>query len=179
MEVRPPQAKRQPVVRSLHGVDRVDDFAWLRDVGNPEVIDHLRAERAHYDAATRHLHPLVRSLFAETSARVPPTDRSVSWDRTRFVYYTESPAGSDYARLCRFRDRFGRNGSDQATILLDEALLSDGSMYVHLGCREVSPDERLLAYSLDTPGDEAYELRFRHLDSLTDLTDRIYSIPAV
>jgi hypothetical protein len=99
----PPTARRAPTVRSLHGVDRVDDYAWLRDTSSPEVLAHLAAERAWYDAASSHSRSLVETLATEMSSRVPPADRSVSWGRLRFSYYTFTAAGREYPQLMRVR----------------------------------------------------------------------------
>ena len=182
LDAQPPVARRDPLVRSLHGVDRSDDYSWLRDVDREEVLAYLQAERHFYDAMTQHLRPLAQTLFDEMSARVAPTDRSVSWERLRCVYYTLTPAGSEHAQLCRSGDpddinsHRGEVGGD--TVLLDPAVLAGDSPYVELGVSEVSPDERLLAYSVDLTGSEAYELRFRDLDTLTDLPDRIPGVPA-
>ena len=190
MQSEPPVARRDPMVRSTHGVDRTDHYGWMRDVGSDEVQTYLRSERGFYDHATRHLDPLTQTLFTEMSVRIPPTDRSVSWDRPRCVYYTVTPAGSEHPQLCRSSDQNralghadGRGGHDQLAeptdvVLLDPAALADGSPYVELGVSAVSPDERLLAYSVDVTGAEAYELRFRDLDSLADLPDRVPGVPA-
>lgn len=190
LETSPPVARREPFERVLHGVTRVDDYAWLREVGEPAVIAHLNAERAYYDAATHHLRPLAQALTREMSSRVPPVDSSVSWRRARFSYYTRTPEGSEYAQL--MRDLHKSTPADAtesvaksrpttesdakaptAVVLLDPAALANGSAYVDLGACIVSPDEHLLAYSVDTTGEEVFELRFRNLDIGKDLPDRV------
>jgi oligopeptidase B len=180
----PPAARREPVVRTLHGIDRVDPYAWLRDTTSPEVLAHLAAERAWYDAATSHSRSLVETLTAEMSSRVPPADRSVSWRRLRRSYYTFTPTGREYPQLLRVRhgsdgpaasdsvaEAAGGDGTGGTELLLDPSDAAAASGYVELGVQEVSPDERWLAYSLDTTGDEVYQLRFRDLDTGVDLGD--------
>lgn len=152
----------------MHGHTRVDGYAWLRDVAEPEVLTHLAAERSFYDSSTAHLLPLVDALASDMAARVPETDSSVSFRRTRFSYYTRTPRGSEYEQLWRGLDlrgpgEGGPGSGDQ--VLLDPATLKGDSAYVEIGLSLVSPDERLLAYSVDTTGDEVYTLRFRSLDS--------------
>lgn len=165
----PPVAPRRPVTHELHGVSRVDDYAWLRETESEQVRAHLAAERSWYDTATAHLRSLGAALTTEMSARVPPADRSVSWRRVRSSYYTMTPEGSEYAQLCRDLDGSGKDG----TVLLDPTRIAGGSPYVDVGVRLVSPDERLLAYSVDLTGEELYTLAFRDLDTLEDLPDRI------
>jgi oligopeptidase B len=170
-------------VRELHGHRRLDGYAWLCDVDDPEVVAHLAAERACYDASTTHLRPLVDGLTDKMRTRVPDTDSSVSYRRARFSYYNLTPAGSDYEQLWRGSDpsddvRASRSAGD--ALLLDPASLRGDSAYVELGVCEVSPDERVLAYSVDTVGDEVYALRFRDLEAdggprdLDDVIERSY-----
>jgi oligopeptidase B len=188
----PPPARREPVVRELHGSRRVDDYAWLRDLTAPEVLGHLAAERAWHDAATSHLHSQVETLVAEMASRVPPADRSVSWQRMRCSYYTSTSAGSEYAqllRVCGPRNAFRTEDSvanpdfldeisGQPQLLLDPVELAGDSSFLELGVCLVSPDENLLAYSVDLSGDEIFTLAFRDLDRLADTPDRVGRIAA-
>ncbi|MET0838732.1 MAG: prolyl oligopeptidase family serine peptidase, partial [Marmoricola sp.] len=99
----------------------------------------------------------------------PATDRGVSWRHQDCYYYTVLPAGREYTQLLRDFDLPGKTGAGQ--LLLDANLLADDSGYLELGLTAVSPDERLLAYSVDRTGDEVYELRFRDLDTGEDRAD--------
>jgi oligopeptidase B len=155
-----PRTRRFEQVREVHGHRRVDGYAWLRDVDSPEVVEHLAAERAYYEAATAHLHPLVESLVSCMASRVPDVDRSPAYRRSRFSYYTRTPTESGYQQLWRGRDL--AETDDQ--LLLDPATLLGESSYVEVGLSLVSPDERVLAYSVDTTGDEVYSLRFAELE---------------
>ena len=164
---------------------RPDPYHWMRDRESAELLAHLEAERAWYDSATGHLGSLVDTLRQEMLARLPATDRSVSWARHGFSYYTEVPPGREYARLLRDFDLPSPSGRPDpqetgtpttettSQLLLDANTLADDSGYLELGLTLVSPDDRLLAYSVDRTGDEVYELRFRDLGSGEDLPDRI------
>ncbi len=171
---KPPKAARREVRYELHGDVRTDAYAWLRDTDDPGVTAHLAAERAYYDAATQHLHPQVRTLSEEMTSRVPAADSSVSYRRVHYSYYTSTPTGSEYEQLCRCVYPPASEGDAESTdahVLLDPAELIGDSAYVDLGLTLVSPDEQLLAYSVDTAGDEVFELRFRDADSGDDLAD--------
>jgi oligopeptidase B len=107
-------------------------------------------------------------------SRVPDTDSSVSYRRSRFSYYNLTPAGSEYEQLWRGSDLAGPGCTGQGandTLLLDEALLRGDSTYVDTGVCLVSPDERVLAYSVDTTGDEVFALRFRQLEGADEPRD--------
>jgi oligopeptidase B len=182
-----PRPPRHPTTYDLHGVVREDPYAGLRDVDSPSVRAHLAAERAFYDDSTHHLRPLVRTLASEMSSRVPPTDSSVSWLSWRYSYYNRTPEGREFPQLFReprrnhsIRPRNPHQESittvdfdTPAQLLLDLNELAGDSSYVELGLVRISRDERRLAYSLDTTGEEVYELRFRDLESGEDLPDTI------
>ena len=162
----PPLAPTEPTAQELHGVRRVDEYAWLRDSTSPRALAYLEAERAFYDRSTARLADLRASLLAEMSARLPAVEESVSWPEGSFAYRTRIPEGEQYEQLLR-RPKAG--GPEQ--LVLDGALLAAGGDYFELGIRLVSPDERLLAYSVDTVGDEVYALRFRDLRTGEDLPE--------
>ena len=166
----PPQAPREPYEHTEHGVVRADPYHWMRRTDSPALLAHLEAERLWYDTATGHLNSLVETVRSEMVGRVPATDRSVSWRLHGCSYYTALPAGREHHRLLR-----ERNDSAEHTlgpeVLLDVNDLADDSGYVELGLCLVSPDQRLLAYSVDGTGDEVYELRFRDLETGQDLPD--------
>ncbi len=174
-----PRARRIERVRELHGHRRLDAYGWLCDVEHPETVPYLAAERSFYEASTAHLGPLVDSLTDSMTSRVPATDSSVSYRRSRFSYYTLTPSGSEYEQLWRGSDPSGHiplRGVDADQLLLDPASLRGNSVYIEVGVSLVSPDERLLAYSVDTTGDEVYSLRFRDLEAdggPSDLVDTI------
>lgn len=178
-----PKARRSEQVHEVHGDRRVDAYAWLCEADNPEVLEYLSAERAFYDASTVHARPLVDGLTSRMTSRVPETDSSVSFRRSRFSYYTRTPSGSEYEQLWRGSDPAGRvDGvpAEMDCLLLDPASLQGDSAYVAVGVSLVSPDERLLAYSVDTTGEEIYKLHFRTLEAdggpcdLLDVIDRSY-----
>jgi oligopeptidase B len=147
-----------------------DPYAWMRDRDLPAVRDYLAAERAFYDQQLDA--GLCEELAGELIARVAAAEDSVSWRRDGHTYFTRTVPGQEFEQFCR-----AGSGGAPAQVLLDVNLLLDDPActggYVELGVREVSPDGRLLAYSVDFDGDEIYQLRVRDLVSGTDLADRI------
>jgi oligopeptidase B len=147
-------------------VSWVDEYAWMRDHDDARLAAYLRAERGHYDVATNHQQRLRGVLFGEVERRLPQTDSSVSWKRGDFFYYTRTVPGSEYEQFVSTRDP-----SVVDRPILDGAEFAGSSGYVGFGLREPSPDGRLLAYSVDTTGDEVYRLHFRDVKTGKDLPD--------
>ena len=168
----PPQAARRAHEHTEHGVRRPDPFHWLRELGSPDVLAHLAAERAWYDTSTGHLDPLVTALRTEMQSRVPTTDRSVSWRRQKSSYYTVLAEGREHPQLFRDRHLSVTHGS-VPELLLDANLLDTGAGFVELGLTQVSPSEDWLAWSVDVVGDEVYTLRFRDLTTGEDLSEEV------
>jgi len=132
-----------------------DPYGWMRDPGLPALHDYLAAERAYYDLQMAPTLALQDRLLGEMTALVAPAEDSASWRRGGFSYFTRVTPGQEL---------------DQNLLLADPAA---GGGYVDLGVREVSPDGRLLAYSVDFTGDELFQLRIRDLATDEDLPDRI------
>jgi oligopeptidase B len=170
----PPTAERRPFTHTEHGIDRPDPYHWLGG-DDPAVLEHLVSERAFYDASVAHLDSLRSALKAEMLARLPTDDESARWSRRSYTYWTRHPVNSDYAELWRRlnHDSEGRSTteSESSSMFFDISQQDVGTGYLDVGLTLVSPDEDLLAYSVDTDGDEVFELRFRDLRSGDDLPD--------
>ena len=163
----PPVAPRHPHVHREHGVDRPDPYAWLKNKTSDESVAYLRAERAFYDEQMAPLRALIDELTKEMIDRVPPTEDSARWREGGFEYFTRAPNGGEYPQLWRV------DPEGLESLVLDENDLVAPGDYVEVGLRAVSPDGSRLAYSVDTSGDEVYELRFRDIAAGEDLPDRV------
>jgi len=172
----PPRAERRPFTHTEHGLERADPYHWLGG-DEPAVLTHLVAERAFYDASTVHLEPSGSALKAEMLSRLPAVDESPGWSRRQHTYWTRHPVNSDYVELWRRLNHDSEGGSttesESSSLFFDVNAEDRGTGYLDLGVTSVSPDENLLAYSVDTEGDEVFELRFRDLRTGADLADRI------
>lgn len=169
----PPTPKRVDSHRVHHDDVFVDPYEWLRNKEDPEVIAYLEAENAYADDTTAYLEPLRQKIFDEIKARTKETDLSVPTRRGDWWYYGRSFEGKQYGVHCRCPIADASDWQppvlDENTeipgeqILLDENSEADGHSFFALGASSVSPDGHLLAYSVDTVGDERYTLRFKDL----------------
>ena len=154
-----PIAEKRPHVLSMHGDRRVDDYYWLRDRDDPQVIAYLEAENAHTAAMMQHTEALQTALYDEMLARIQETDLSVPYRKGDFYYYSRTEAGKAYPIYCR------KQGSLDAAeeILLDQNELAAEHEFFTLGALAISPNHQILAYSTDTMGSERYILHFLNL----------------
>jgi oligopeptidase B len=157
----------------LHGDDRVDDWYWLRERENPEVLAYLTAENAYTDALLEPVSDLRAQIFEEIRSRVQETDETAPVANGPWEYTSRTVEGQEYG--LHYRRRRGST-SDDAILLIDENVLADGEEYFALGGFEVSPDHRLLAYATDLTGGERYTLHFRDLTAGVDLPDVVDNV---
>ena len=183
----PPYAPRRPVERVLHGVTDVDDFHWMRDHDDPHLLDNLVAEREWYQARTARLGPLRAALYRQMQALTPAEQPAASWVQGNHLYSNRVPAGSEYPVLTRSRLASASATGDPAEVaelaqvaepaepqlVLDLNAEAAGHDYAAVGVRLVSPDGNWLAWSIDTTGDEVYQLRFRDLRTGRDRPDSV------
>ncbi|MBH2036241.1 MAG: S9 family peptidase [Pseudomonadales bacterium] len=153
-----------PIARQASSAD---PYAWLEQRDDAEVLAHLRAENAYLEAELAEQVPLREQLFEEIKGRIRETDLSLPSPWGPWLYYQRTTAGDEYPRHYRCpRPADGALSVDpaQEQLLLDPNALADGG-FIALGAFTISPDHNLLAYSLDTSGDEIYQLFVKDLTS--------------
>jgi len=155
----PPLARREPVETQLHGDRRVDHYAWLRQKENPEVIAYLEAENAYTDRILRPTETFQERLYEEMLGRILQTDLSFPYRLRGYLYFTCTEEGKQYPTHCRRVDA----GGSLDEILLDLNRLAEGHSFLGLGAFDVSNDNQLLAYALDTTGFRQFTLHLKNL----------------
>jgi len=155
----PPEAKRETHSYVLHGDTIADDYFWMKDKKNPEVIKYLEAENAYTAAAMKPTEPLQEALYKEFLGRIKQTDLSVPYRNRGYWYYSRTEAGKQYPIHCR------KKGSMDAAeeVLLDGNEMAKGEKFLSIGGLEVSDDGNLLAFATDTTGFREYYLSVKDL----------------
>ncbi|WP_341962881.1 S9 family peptidase [Pseudomonas sp. RC10] len=155
---------RAPVARKADGAD---PYAWLQNRDTDEVLDYLKAENSYQEQQLADQQALRETLFQEIKGRILETDLSLPSPWGPYLYYTRTTEGDEYAR----HYRCPRPADDSQTVdenaeelLLDPNVLANGGFF-SLGAFSISPDHRRLAYSLDTSGEEVYQLYVKELSS--------------
>ncbi len=165
----PPVAKVIPKVDTLNGEIRVDNYYWLREKSNPEVIKYLEDENNYTKAIMQHTEKFQQNLYKEMLGRIKETDLTVPAREGDYYYYSSTEEGKQYRIYCR------KKGNLEAAeeILVDVNKLAVGHEYCALASLLVSPNQQLLAYTVDTTGGETYTLFIKDLNTGELLKDTI------
>ena len=162
---RPPVAKKIPTNLEKHGDVRVDNYYWLNDRENPEVIDYLNQENDYYDEVTKHTKDFQNNLFEEMKSRIKEDDTSVPYFYNQYWYYTRFETGKQYPIFCRKKG----NLESVEEVMFNVNEMAEGHDYFQLNGIEVSPDNTLAAFGVDTVSRRQYTLRIKNL-----ITGEIY-----
>ncbi len=166
-----PVARVVPKIDTIHGDILEDDYYWMRERTNPEVMAYLEAENAHTAAAMKHTEVLQERLYQEMLGRIKETDLSVPYLDNGYWYYTRTEQGKSYPIFCRKR------GSQSAPeqVYLDQNQLATGKRFHALGGVDISPNAQLLLYLEDTTAFREYTLYVKDLRTGT-LTDSLRGV---
>ena len=163
-----PQAPIAPVrehVREWHGEKVNDPWFWLREKDSPPVLQHLKAENAYTDAATKGLAPMTARLYKEMLGRIKETDLDVPVRRGNWVYYNRTVKGLQYAILCR-RPATAALAYDVKApeqVLIDLNTMAKGKAFISLGDMKVSDDAAWLLFTTDDTGFQQFKLFRKNL----------------
>jgi oligopeptidase B len=164
-----PVAKKLPKKLKKHNEIRIDDYYWLNDRENPEVIDYLNQENSYYDAMTAHTKDFQKQLFEEMKGRIKEDDQSVPYLYNGYYYITRYEKGQNYPIYSR------KKGSLDAPeeILFNCNELAKGHTFFQLGGLSVSPDNRFASFGVDTVGRRIYTIKIKNLETNEILSDVI------
>ena len=165
----PPMAKVDPVELEKHGDIRVDNYYWLNERENPDVIAYLEAENAYTEAVMAHTKDLEEMLFQEIKGRIKQTDESVPYRLDDFYYYSRYEEGKEYPIYCRKKGSLDA----QEQIMLDVNVLAEEHEFFSVRGRRVSSGQNILAYAVDSIGRRIYTIQFKNLDTGEVLGDAI------
>lgn len=157
----PPLAEKKPFEHTLHGDTRVDDYYWLRERGNPEVIEYLESENDYCQQVMANSEGFQKSLFEEIKSRIKEDDSSVPYFYNGYWYITRYETGKEYPIYTRKKDSLDR----EEEILFDCNVMAQAHDYFHLSGMNVSPDNTKIAFGLDTESRRKYTIYVKDLNS--------------
>ena len=162
----PPLADKIPVSFKKFNDIRIDDYYWLKEKENPEVIDYLERENDYYEKMTSHTLDLQNKLFKEIKDKIKEDDESVPYFLNGYWYKTKYKEGLDYPIYTRFKDSL----NNKEEILFDCNELAKKHDYFNLSNFQISPDNKIVAFSTDVVSRRLYSIQFKNLE-----TGKIYS----
>ncbi|MCL4319123.1 MAG: S9 family peptidase [Firmicutes bacterium] len=173
----PPIAKRIPHPHHLHGDVRPDDYYWLRDRSDPDVIRYLEEENRYYDQMMKPLEPLTIQLYGEMVRRIPPVDEEVPYQDGPFYYFSRTKRDQQYPVYFRTRahSRSELDGVPEE-IILDLNRMTTGNDFLSITVQRVSPDYAKLAYLENRDGTDRYTLYIKNLSTGHLYADRIDNV---
>ncbi|OXA95332.1 oligopeptidase B [Flavobacterium hydatis] len=164
-----PIAKEIPKSLKKHKEVRIDNYFWLNDRENPEVIDYLNQENAYYESMTAHTKDLQKALYEEMKARIKEDDESVPYFYNGYFYITRFETGKDYPIYSRKK---GSLTADEE-ILFNCNELAVGHNYFKLGGLSISPDNKFVSFAKDLVGRRIYTIQIKNLETGEILADKI------
>jgi oligopeptidase B len=181
-DIKPPVAARRPVTLKSHGIERTDNYGWLRDTNwrqvmeeptrlSREINEHIAAENGYADAMLAPLAPLRAELIAEMKGRIVQDDSGVPQRDGPHAYWRKFIPGADHPQLMRSR----ADGTSEE-VLVDGAALAAGKSYFSFGSFHHSPDHRLYAYMVDETGSESFQLRILDIGAKRNLPEVISKV---
>ncbi|REE81890.1 oligopeptidase B [Lutibacter oceani] len=168
-EINTPIADKIRKELKIHGDVRIDNYYWLNDRENPKVIDYLNAENDYYDLKTAHTKQFQEDLFEEMKARIKEDDESVPYKKNNYFYITRFKSGNQYPIYTRKKETL----EAIEEILFDVNVLAESHNYYKLTGLSVSPNNKYVAFGIDTVGRREYTLQFKNLETNQLFSEKI------
>jgi oligopeptidase B len=169
-----PVATVYPHVRKTHDDAVQDDYYWMIDYfkkgeKSQEVIDYLEEENNYTNLMLQDTEDLQENLFHELKSRIKEKDESVPYYKNGYYYYSRTEEGKQYFKFCRKKGTL--EGEEE--VLLDVDQLAEGHAYYTAKGFSVSPDNRLLAFSVDTVSRREYTIFIKNIETGEIFPDHI------
>jgi len=160
-KILPPVAPVKPHTLEMHGDLRIDNYYWLNQREDQEVLDYLNAENEYYQKHTAHTKPLQEALFEEMKSRIKEDDASVPYKYNGYWYITRYEKGKDYPIYARRKETM----EAPEEILFDCNVMAEGHSYFHLSGLSISEDNKWASFGVDTVSRRQYTIQVKNLES--------------
>jgi len=185
LDMKPPIANKQPHKTFVHDHERVDNYHWIRlsddqksakniegwpDDQTIQVVEYINKENDYTNNKLKHTEKLQKKLYSEIVGRIKKDDSSVPYYENGYWYYTRYEKGKEYPFYCRKKDSL----ENKEELLIDVNQWAEGHDYFSLRNLSVSPNNKLLAFSIDTLSRRIYTVKIKNLETGALLTDEIH-----
>ncbi|MDO5980399.1 S9 family peptidase [Flavivirga spongiicola] len=180
LAIQTPKAKKVPKTLTIHDDTRIDNYFWMRlsdeqknaetpDAQTQDVLSYLNIENDYLQKAMAHTNMFQENLYNEIVDRIKKDDQSVPVNHKGYSYYSRFEEGGDYALYCR--KKIAEDAEEE--IMLNGPELAKGFSYYSFGGQSVSPDNKMLAYGIDTVSRRQYTIHFKNLETGQLLKDKL------
>lgn len=169
MDRKAPRAIKKPKKLEIHDDVRIDDYYWMNERDNPEVIAYLKEENAYYEAHTKHTREFQDMLFNEMKSRIKEDDSSVPYKKNGYYYITRFETGKEYPIYSRKEKTL----EAAEELLFDCNQLAKNHDYFNLRGISISPNNKIAAFAVDTVSRRQYTIQFKDLDTGNVYVDKI------
>lgn len=156
-----PIANKIPEKLEIHGDVRVDNYYWLNNKEDQKVLEYLNAENAYYEEVTKHTKKFQEELFLEMKSRIKEDDESVPYKRNGYFYITRYELGKQYPVYTRKKESL----EAEEEILFDVNQMAEGFDYYAMAGLNVSEDNKIASFAVDTLSRRQYDLQFKNLET--------------
>lgn len=167
----PPVADIIPKELTANGQKRIDNYYWLNDKGNPKVIEYLKAENQYSSEIMKHTEGLQKKIYDEIVGRIKQTDESLPYKENGYYYYTKYQRGKEYPIYCRKKETL----EAPEEIMFDVNQMAKGHKYYSVSGVTVSPDNKTIAFGIDTVSRRKYDIYFKDLTTGKIIDDQIFN----
>nr|WP_248724967.1 S9 family peptidase [Seonamhaeicola sp. ML3] len=168
-DTKTPVAYKKPKELAIHNDVRIDDYYWLNERENQDVIDYLNSENEYTKSIMAHTESFQKVLFEEMKSRIKEDDTSVPYKLNGYWYITRFEKGQDYPIYTRKKETLDANEE----LLFDCNEMAKEHTYFKLGSIAISPDNKLAAYTTDTVSRRQYTIQIKNLETGEILKDNI------
>lgn len=166
------QVKPKEIV--THNHTRIDNYYWLNDPKNPDVIAYLNSENEYLEKIMSPVKPLQEKLFEEMKGRIKEHDESVAVKNGEYFYYVKYVEGGEYPIYCRRKESLEYHTLDEAEeILLNGNKMGKGKKYFNIGGYEITDNDEIIAFGVDSISRRNYTVRFKNLKTGQVYKDKI------
>ena len=158
MKKNTPICKKKPELLSIHNQERIDDYYWLNDRENPEVINYLNSENSYTDSQMKNTESFQKTLFNELKSRIKEEDQSVPYLFNDYYYWSKYEKGFEHPIYLR-----KKKDSNIDEVILNGQDLSKDYEFFNIGDYDISDNNQIMAYSYDTLSRRIYQIRIKNL----------------
>ncbi len=168
-QMKPPIAEVKPHEMTIHGHTRTDNYFWLKEREDEKVIKYLEDENAYTKKALSETEKFQEDLYKEMRSRIKEDDESVPYKDNGYFYYTRYEEGKEYRLRCRKKETLDA----EEEVFIDENEMAEGLDYFSLGGVEITDDNKIAAFGIDTVSRRLYTIQFKNLETGETFPERI------